>query len=81
MEIKKRILNYLIESILYNSSMNLDYNTPLYSSGLLSSLDHLKLINFLEKNFITSIDFNNLYHTDFDTITLISSYISGIKNV
>lgn len=72
----KEIKAFLNDRIL-EEEIELNDNTALYSSGLISSLSHLKLINFLEKKFEIDIQTNRIRLDNFDTIDHIVKFIQN----
>ena len=73
---KEKIRTYIIENIL-EEEIDLTYRTVLYSDGLLNSMGHLKLLNFLERTFNVSIPAGEVNMDNFDTINQICDFIQN----
>ena len=78
-QLRDNIRNYIYKSIL-DEEHKIKYNTHLYSNSLISSMDHLKLINYLENEFNISIPMNDLSIDEFDTVNQITDFIDLILN-
>jgi acyl carrier protein len=74
----EEILTYIYEEI-FNEEMELTDDTPLYTSGLITSMGHLKLVSYLERAFDVSIPMNELSMDNFDTVNLIAQFIQKRK--
>ena len=55
----------------------IDEQTPLYSSGILSSMGHLKLVQFLERRYDIAIPMWEVSIDNFDTVEQIAAYVAG----
>lgn len=55
----------------------IDEHTPLYSGGVLSSMGHLKLVQFLERRYDVSIPMWEVSIDNFDTVEQIAAYVAG----
>jgi acyl carrier protein len=64
---KEKILAYIVENLL-NEETDITSDTPLYTSGLITSMGHLKLVNYLERTFDLPIPMNELSMENFDTV-------------
>lgn len=52
---------------------------PLFESGVIDSLGHLKLISFLEKEFGVSLSMDDLSWENFDSVNKIVALVSARK--
>jgi acyl carrier protein len=71
---KEIIKKYIVEKIL-DSSEPIDYQSSLYNSELITSMGHLKLIQFLERKFNISLPMSEISIENFDTIESIEQFI------
>lgn len=76
---KEQIRSYIVENLLKNEVAITD-DSELYSSGLLSSMAHLKLVNFIERTFDVTIPIRDISINNFDTINQIVEFTSKIAN-
>ena len=67
-----------IEKNILRGQTRIDDDTSLYQSGLLSSMSHLKLMNFLERKFRVSIAASVIDMDSFDTVSKISQVITQL---
>lgn len=74
---KGKIRAYIYENIL-NGEVEINDDTPLYSSALITSMGHLKLINFLERTFDISIPAAKVNLDNFDTIHQMVQFVEAI---
>ena len=74
---KERICAYINDHLLEEDEETIEDNTPLYSSGLLSSMAHLRLVQFLEKHFDVALPMSELNLENFDTVTKIAGWVSS----
>ena len=72
----EQIKNYIQKNIMDDDEIELCYETPLYSDGLLSSMGHLKLLNFLERTFNVSIPQGDISLENFDSINQIVHFLN-----
>lgn len=77
-DMKEKIRTYIYENIL-NEETEITDDTTLYTSGLITSMGHLKLVNYLERTFDVSIPMNELTMDNFDTVNLITQFIQDRK--
>jgi acyl carrier protein len=73
---KESILTYISEKLLDNE-FNITYDTPLYSSSVLTSMGHLKLVNYLERTYEISIPMSKVNLDNFDSINMIVDFINN----
>lgn len=71
LSVSEKILSY-IEDKLIDEAVDISGDTPLYSSGILNSMAHLKLMNFLERTFPISIPSHRVNLDNFDSLNQIS---------
>lgn len=76
-ETKNKIKIFITDTLL-NNEIAISFDSNLYSSGLLGSLAHLKLVAFIERTFEISIPMNEVSLENFDTIDQISEFIESI---
>ena len=76
---KETIRSYIHEKILHGE-LGLSYETPLYSSGIMSSMAHIKLVNFLERKFRITIPAAEINLEEFDTVDQIVRFLNARKN-
>jgi acyl carrier protein len=53
----------------------IDSDEPLISSGILDSLNLLRLVNFIEKQFGVTVEDGELIHDNFETINCIKAFL------
>ena len=70
----EKIRNYIVENLL-DGEVEVTDDTPLYSSGLITSMGHLKLINYIERAFEISISAGKINLENFDSINQIVRFI------
>lgn len=75
---KAEIRNYIYETIL-DEEVDVDLVTPLYSTSVISSMGHLKLISFLERKYDISIPMNNVKIENFDNVNMISAFVEDLR--
>jgi acyl carrier protein len=73
---KEKIHSYIFEDIL-NEEVDITDDTPLYSSAIITSMGHLKLVNYLERTFDVSIPMSEVTLEKFDSINLITKFIQS----
>ena len=74
---KQKIMDYIYETIL-DEEVDIKLDTALYSTSIISSMGHLKLINFIERNYDVSIPMNKLKIENFDTVKMICAFVEGL---
>lgn len=75
-QIKSHILSFLAKDC-YLDVHNISMDSPLFSSQMLSSLDLIDLISFLEREFGIHIPGEDISHSNLDNIERIIAYING----
>ena len=70
------ILSYIDKELVSEPGTELDGSSALFSSGLLSSLDLVNLIHFLEEAYGVSIDPMDVDMENFDTVDSIHRFLS-----
>ncbi|MCX8128562.1 MAG: acyl carrier protein [Clostridia bacterium] len=75
---REEIHKYVYTNLL-NNEVQIDDDTPLYTTSLITSMGHLKLINFIERTFDVSIPMSSLNLENFDTIKQIVQFIEGVQ--
>ncbi|MBD3317893.1 MAG: hypothetical protein GF344_19075 [Chitinivibrionales bacterium] len=75
---EEKIRSYIEENLLEGSE-TIESDSPLYTSGLLSSMAHLKLINYLESTFDISIPGDKISLDNFDTLGQIAGFTRQLK--
>lgn len=72
----KGVIGEYISGKLLRTKDALRGDSPLYSSGLLNSMAHLKLIKFIESTYDISIPANQMSIANFDCLDQISELVS-----
>ena len=75
---KNQLLKYIYENLL-NKEVEIDEDTPLYTSSLITSMGHLKMINFIERTFEISVPMSKISMENFDTVNQIAEFIQNVK--
>ena len=74
----------LIQTFLVNecglSEDDIDANTPLFSSSLLSSIDLIDMLLFFEQKFGINVPTPEVTTEKFDTVNLIAKFIRNSKS-
>jgi len=73
---REEIQTYIGSSIL-NGDIEVNASTSLYESGLISSMGHLKLIQFLERRFNVSLPMSEIVLEEFDTVDKIVEFVTA----
>jgi acyl carrier protein len=76
--IEQQILEFVRSNILA-SRVAVDSTTPLYTSGLLTSLAHLRLVQFLERDYGILVEMAHLGPENFDSVERIAAYVSATR--
>ena len=79
-ELKKVILEYVIDEYLEDEDEELDYNSPLISGGIVDSFSMVSLKRFLETRYNISIPDDKATPEAFDTVTSIAKLVSEFQN-
>jgi acyl carrier protein len=72
---RDQIRKYITDHILVGQALEIDDQTALYSGGVISSMGHLKLLQFLERTFRVAIPMNQVSLEEFDTVERIASFV------
>ncbi len=75
---KETIRGYIQKNFL-GSGKALGDDDPLFESGVIDSLGHLKLISFLEKEFSISLSMDDLTWENFDSVNKIELLVKSRK--
>jgi methoxymalonate biosynthesis acyl carrier protein len=75
---KESIRAYIQKNFL-GSGKTLGDDDPLFESGVIDSLGHLKLISFLEKEFAVSLSMDDLSWDNFDSVNKIVALVGARK--
>ncbi len=70
-EIENRVKSYLSKAL----KKEVDRDTPILSSGLLSSLFAMQIVLFIEKEFNITISNSDLNLSNFDSIAAITHFV------
>jgi methoxymalonate biosynthesis acyl carrier protein len=73
---RNKILDYIINEVL-NGESEITDDTSLYEGGLISSMGHLKLVQFLEHRFDVSLPMGEIDMENFDTVDQIADFVSS----
>jgi acyl carrier protein len=79
-ELKKVILNYVIEEYLEDDDQKLDYDSRLISSGIVDSFSMVSLKRFLENKYKISIPDEKASPEAFDSVTKIANLVHEFLN-
>jgi len=71
---KEKLREYIVNNVL-EDTLDITHATSLYNSGLVTSMGHLKLINYIERTFEIALPMNEIRIENFDTIEQISIFI------
>lgn len=75
---KETIRAYILRNFL-GPGRELGDDDPLFESGVIDSLGHLKLISFLEKEFSISLSMDDLTWENFDSVNKIAALVGARK--
>ena len=78
-EIKKVVLEYVIEEYLEDEDEEIDYDTPLISGGIVDSFSMVSLKRFLEHKYNISIPDDKASPDLFDSVNKITDYNRMLK--
>lgn len=73
---KEAIRDYICSNIL-NNEVPIENTTSLYADGIISSMGHLKLLQFLERTFRIPVPMNEIVIEEFDTIDQIAAFVEA----
>ncbi|HEY0945240.1 MAG TPA: acyl carrier protein [Opitutaceae bacterium] len=76
----KEQIRAFIQSLVGTPDPAIAEQTPLYSGGVLSSMAHLKLVQFLERRFDVAIPMWEVSIDNFDTVEQIAAYVESKKS-
>jgi acyl carrier protein len=79
-DLKKVILEYVIEEYLEDEDEQLGYDSKLISSGIVDSFSMVSLKRFLENKYQISIPDEKATPEAFDTVTKIAGLVSDFIN-
>ena len=79
-EIKEVVKEYVIEEYLEDDEEELNYDTPLISSGIVDSFSMVSLKRFLETKYKISLPDNEATPEAFDTINSITALVQKHLN-
>lgn len=75
MDVKNEIRSYLYNERLKNEFATLGDDDSLLERGIIDSVKMLDLIGFLEQKFNVTVDDEDLYPENFDSLNAISAYV------
>lgn len=75
-DIKETILQYVIKEYLEDGDEEINYNTPLISSGYVDSFSMVSLLVFLENKFKIKIPPSKATPEAFDSVNKITALVS-----
>ena len=79
-EIKQKLRDYILSEFLPGeSAANLRDDTPLRTTGVLSSMDTLTLVEFVEKSFGIEVEAHEAGVENFDRISDMANFIEQKK--
>ena len=72
------LIDYIKNELIFGSEgIDIDAEDDLLGSGLLDSLDMMKLVSFIEKEFELKIPTQDMVIENFMTVACISNYLKG----
>ncbi len=74
-EIKEQIRQFLYELLPNGKSLNLLDDSPLRTSGIVDSMDMLRIVGFIEEKFGIQVETNEVDVDNFDRIDGIAAFI------
>jgi acyl carrier protein len=72
----KQLQSYISKQILDGKDIGLDETTPLLEWGIINSMEIMRLITFIQKQFGVHVPFENITAENFATIATIDTLIS-----
>ncbi len=75
MDVKTEIRNYLYSERFKNEFAKLGDDDSLLERGIIDSVKMLDLIGFLEQKFNVTVDDDDLYPENFDSLNAITAYV------
>lgn len=75
MDVKTEIRNYLYSERFKNEFAKLGDDDSLLERGIIDSVKMLDLIGFLEQKFNVTVDDEDLYPENFDSLNAITAYV------
>ena len=80
MEIKESIKEFIINELLVdNSTVTIENDTQLISSGLINSISTLELVVFIEETFSIELDAHEVNKENLETLNIIEKFINTKK--
>ncbi|RLD10559.1 acyl carrier protein [candidate division KSB1 bacterium] len=79
MDMHKEIVEFLYDDALKDEFANLDYDDSLLELGIIDSVKMLDLINFIEEKYGITVDDDDLFPENFDSVNAIVNYIQSKK--
>ena len=74
-----RLREYVVRSLIQDEDIELEFDEPIFSSGLLDSFSVTRLICHLEDEFATSVPTGAVTLEDFDTISSCLALVGRLK--
>jgi len=75
-ELKELILNYILNEYLEDEDVEINYDTPLISSGLIDSFSMVSLLVYLERKFKIKIPPSKATPDAFDSVNKIVALVN-----
>ena len=79
-ELKKVILEYVIDEYLEDEDEELDFDSPLISGGIVDSFSMVSLKRFLETRYKISLPDDRATPEAFDSVTSIAGLVQEFQN-
>jgi acyl carrier protein len=79
-ELKKVILEYVIDEYLEDEDEELDFNSPLISGGIVDSFSMVSLKRFLETKYDINLPDDRATPEAFDSVTNIAELVTEFLN-
>ncbi|MFA5337843.1 MAG: acyl carrier protein [Candidatus Omnitrophota bacterium] len=77
--LKTSLKKFIMDTFMFGEGQ-LDYDTPLFESGIIDSMGFIKLLAFLEKDCGVSLDMSEITMENFRTINNICEKINSKQN-
>ena len=74
-----KLVNFIVDATGVDSD-EISLNTPLFTSGIVDSMNFLNLIDFVEKNFDIKTEISEISLERWDSIGLILTFIESKKS-
>jgi acyl carrier protein len=76
--IVEQLKNYIVERVLEGRDIGIDETTPLLEWGIINSLETMRLLSFIERQFGIEIPMDNLVADHFTNLTALTNLIMAL---